>query len=48
MVVFGFGRDKNAVPLMKANQIFYLGFYDEVIDETGFPKLQKFIQKTFY
>jgi len=48
MVVFGFGRDKNAVPLMNANQIFYLGFYDDVIDETGFPKLQKYIQKTFY
>ena len=48
MVVFGFGRDKNATPLLQVNQIFYIGFYDDDITEATFPKLVKYIQKTFY
>ena len=48
MVIFGFGRDKNATPLMNRNQIFYIGFYNKQVDQTTFSKLEKWIQKTFY
>ena len=47
MVVFGFGRDKEATPLLTRNNIFYVGFYDEKVEFESFPKLSKFIQKNF-
>lgn len=48
MVVFGFGRGKEATPLINGNNIFYFGFYHNPVDEKAFPKFQRYIQKTFY
>ncbi len=48
MVVFGFGRDKNAVPLLNQKNIFYMGFYEKKVEQNTFPEFSKYIQKTFY
>ena len=48
MVVFGFGRDKNAKPLLNRNNTFYIGFYDKNVTEENFSKFRKFMQKNFY
>lgn len=48
MVVFGFGRDKKATPLINKNNIFYIGFYEKKIDKETFYRLEKYIQKNFY
>ena len=48
MVVFGFGREKNAIPLMNKNQIFYIGFYNNLVNESNFHRMEKWLQKTFY
>ncbi len=48
MVVFGFGRDKNAVPLLNQKNIFYIGFYEKKVEQNTFPEFYKYIQKTFY
>ena len=32
MVVFGFGRDKGAVPLLKGKAVFFLGFYPKKME----------------
>ncbi len=47
MVVFGFGRGKEATPLLNKRNVFYMGFYEKRIDFASFPKLAKFIQKNF-
>lgn len=48
MVVFGFGRGKDATPLINKTNIFYFGFYEKTIDEKSFSKLEKYIQRTFF
>lgn len=47
MVVFGFGRGRNATQLLKSNQIFFVGFYEKKITSKSFTKLVMFIQKSF-
>ncbi len=48
MVVFGFGRGKDATPLINKSNTFYFGFYHKSIDEKSFPRLEKYIRKTFF
>ncbi|QGY47143.1 hypothetical protein GM418_26810 [Maribellus comscasis] len=48
MVVFGFGRGRNATPLLNSNQIFYVGFYEKLVDSDSFSKLALYIQKTIF
>ena len=48
MVVFGFGRGEEATPLINKSNIFYFGFFEKFIDDKSFPKLEKYIQKTFF
>lgn len=47
MVVFGFGRDKEATSLLTRNNIFYIGFYDDKVEFETFAILSKYIQKNF-
>ena len=44
MVVFGFGRAPQAIPLMTRSQKFRIGFYEEqVTDETGHKRILDYI-----
>jgi hypothetical protein len=47
MIVFGFGRDKKATPLLNRNNIFYIGFYKNQVTEQNFSTFKKYIQETF-
>ncbi|MGK7393710.1 MAG: hypothetical protein ACNS62_04020 [Candidatus Cyclobacteriaceae bacterium M3_2C_046] len=47
MVVFGFGRDKDATPLMnRSGEKFYIGFFDKKVKNKGrFKKLKEHINR---
>ena len=47
MVVFGFGRDKNATPLLNENNTFYIGFYDKKLLKKYFLNSKNIFKKCF-